>query len=66
MCNTSEDVQYKRGCDVRRDKEHLQYNLRKCSTNQAQHQYKQGCVVEASRSSSSGRRGHHTKILSNE
>ena len=40
--------------------------VKMCSKNQAHHQYKQGCAVQASKSSRFGTGGHHLKILSNE
>ena len=40
--------------------------VRMCSKNQAHHQYRQGCAVLASTSSSFGTGGHYLKVLSNE
>ena len=56
--NTRKDVQYE-SC-------RSSVKVRMCSTNQPHHQYKQGRVVKASKSSSSGTGGHCSKIVYNE
>ena len=70
-------VQYDQGCavqvrhifnmreDVRHESGTSSVPARMCSTSQADRQYKQGCVVQASKSSSFGT-GGLLKILSNE
>ena len=53
--STREDVQYESGTSS--------VKARMCITNQAHHQYKQGCVAQSSRSSSFGKGGTAQKYF---